>query len=424
MWSGLAWCVDSHIGMVPPTVSQTIYAIGVSSRRQIDGHAPQNDPAPRRHRYPQNSLLRSLLDRRLMGLADRGGASGFVGHAWGEFCRGWLLGQVGQSVKMGTDLDGILESVVDIDAIPGLAAFASSRGLQNPDFLLTLRSDDDILLVAADAKFSIETAKPRQVSAEILTALLETPGTPVRALVPLRGAEQDGFFITPDFELTHLVLNGTMGILRTAVTNDQVHLLTTDPGRLFASPQLRALIDALAAIDGASIEWSSDLVAALYYGRCAFACLGCRIDETKPLLGQADVRELDDPAFLAELRRRGQNADSAWQLILHWDRDADEIRATRVRVHQIADIGVANRDLRTLVEREAERLNQPAPSVSRVRRELAIWTNTQLVHRFGIVYSPVPDLADFLVELRGAVAELQPQVPNQVRAIVAATISP
>jgi hypothetical protein len=55
---------------------------------------------------------------------------------------------------------------------------------------------------------------------------------------------------------------------------------------------------------------------------------------------------------------------------------------------------------------------------------LAIWTNTQLVHRFGIVYSPVPDLADFLVELRGAVAELQPQVPNQVRAIVAATISP
>ena len=409
--------------MVPPTDSQTIYAIGVSSKRQIDGHAPINDPTSRRHRYPQNSVLRSLFDRRLMGLADRGGASGYVGNAWGEFCRAWLLGKIGQPITVGPDFVGIVESVIDIDAIPGLAAFASSRGLQNPDFLLTLKCDDDILLVAADAKFSIETAKPRQVSAEILTALLETPGTPVRALVPSLGTGRDGFFITPDFELTHLVLNGTIGILRTAVTRDQAHLLAADPGQLFSSPELHLLMDALAAIDDSSIEWGSDLVTALYYGRCAFACLGCRIDETKPLLGQADVRELDDPAFLAELQRRGSNAFSAWQLVQQWDRDADEIRATRVRVHQVADIGVANRDLRALVEREAERLKQPAPSVSRVRRELAIWTNAQLVHRFGIVHSPVPDLAGFLVELRDAVAELQPQVPNQVRAIVAATTS-
>ena len=404
--------------MVPPSDGKTIYAIAVSSRRHTDGQAQTSGPPARRHRYPQNSLLRSLFDRRLMGLADRGGASGFVGHAWGEICRAWLISQVGQPIKLGPDLAGTVESVVDIDAIPGLAAFASSRGLQNPDFLLTVKSDTGPIRLAADAKFSIETARPRQVSTEILEALLETPGTPVSALVVSQGVGRDGFFITPDYELTHLVLNGTMGILRTAVTSDQVYFLATDPGQLFSSTDLRALMDALANVDDAAIIWDSDLVAALYYGRCAFACLGCRIDETKPLLGRTDVRELDDPAFLSELQRRGQSASSAWNLVQRWDRDADEVRAMRVKVHQVADIGVANRDLRAMVEREADRLQRPAPSVSRVRRKLAIWTNAELVRRFGVVHHPVPDMTGFISNLRRAVAELQPQVPAQVRAIV------
>jgi hypothetical protein len=364
-------------------------------------------------------LLRSLLDRRLMGLADRGGASGFVGLAWGDYCRAWLTDQVGKPISVGAQIHGVVESVVDIDAIPGLAAFASSRALQNPDFVITLVTPDGPMLVAVDAKFSIETAKPRQVSAEILTALLETPGTPVRPLVPAHGVERDGFFITPDYELTHLVLNGTTGILRASVRDEQVCLLDARPDQFFTGPDLHALIDGLAAVDGSQVDWERDLVAALYYARCAFACMGCRIDETKPLLGRSTVRELDDPGLLTELVERGRQSTSAWQLIQRWDRDAEDVRAIRIRVHQAADIGIPNRDLRAIVEVASERLGQTPPSMNRVRRELAIWTNRELEQRFGTVFHPIPDLGHFLVELRRAVSELQPGVPARVREIVA-----
>jgi hypothetical protein len=354
-----------------------------------------------------------------MGLADRGGSSGYIGSAWGDYCRAWLTQQVGTSLAVGPDVDGTVESVVDIDAIPGLPAFASSRALQNPDFVIALGTSDGSILVAADAKFSIETAKPRQVSAEILTALLESPGTPVRAVVPEHGVERDGFFLTPDYELTQLVMNGTTGILRTAVSFDQVLLLDVEPALLFPEAHLRSLIDALALVDEAGVNWESDLVGALYYGRCAFACIGCRIDETKPLLGRTEVREIDDPGLLPELQKRGRVARSAWQLVQRWDQDAEEVRALRIKVHQAADIGIANRDLRSLVEREADRLGRPAPSMNRVRRELALWTNAELASQFGTVFYPVPDIARFLNDLRRAVAELQPRVPEQVAEVVA-----
>lgn len=356
-----------------------------------------------------------------MGLADRGGASGFVGNAWGGICREWLTSLTGQRIDLGADIRGEVQDVVDIDAIPTLAAFASSRGLQNPDFLLSVRSDYGSLLVAADAKFSIETAKPRQVSAEILNSLLETPGSPVRAHVPTQGEQRDGFFVTPDYALTHLVMSGKMGILRSTVKSEQVYLLATAPDRIFQSPELRALMDALVAVDDAEIAWESDLVTALYYGRTAFACLGCRIDETKPLLGRSDVKELDDPGLLADVRHRGKRASSAWQLLQQWDRDAEEVRATRVAVRQAANIGLANRDLRSLVEAEAARLKRQPPSMNRVRRELAVWTDTELVRRFGVVYFPVTDLPGFLDAIRRAITELHRDVPQQIRAIVTAS---
>ena len=57
--------------------------------------------------------------------------------------------------------------------------------------------------------------------------------------------------------------------------------------------------------------------------------------------------------------------------------------------------------------------------MNRVRRELALWTNAELARRFGTVFYPVPDIARFLYELRRAVTELQPMVPEQVAGIVA-----
>jgi hypothetical protein len=57
--------------------------------------------------------------------------------------------------------------------------------------------------------------------------------------------------------------------------------------------------------------------------------------------------------------------------------------------------------------------------MNRVRRELAIWANQELEQRFGTVFHPIPDLGRFLIDLRRAVNELQPEVPAKVREIVA-----
>ncbi|MDQ2682818.1 MAG: hypothetical protein M3Y37_04765, partial [Chloroflexota bacterium] len=76
-----------------------------------------------------------------MGLADRGGSSGYVGDAWGAHCGEWLRSRIGTTIEVNAEIRGSLASVLDVDAIPGLAAFASHAGLQNPDFLITLTVD-------------------------------------------------------------------------------------------------------------------------------------------------------------------------------------------------------------------------------------------------------------------------------------------
>ena len=63
-----------------------------------------------------------------MGLADRGGASGTLEMPGETFCRAWLLGKIGQPITVGPDFVGIVESVIDIDAIPGLAGIPSRVG--------------------------------------------------------------------------------------------------------------------------------------------------------------------------------------------------------------------------------------------------------------------------------------------------------
>ena len=104
-----------------------------------------------------------------MNLADRGGASGYIGDAWSEACTRSLVAKIGSPIAWGDDLVGTIASIIDVDAIPGIASFASARALQNPDYLLAVQTEDATVLVAADAKFSVETAKPRQVSAEIVS---------------------------------------------------------------------------------------------------------------------------------------------------------------------------------------------------------------------------------------------------------------
>ena len=354
-----------------------------------------------------------------MGLADRGGASGHVGKAWGEISAAWLARQVGREFPIRGGEPAVVTDVIDIDSIPGLAEFASSRGLQNPDFLVEIEAGGERALTAADAKFSIETGKPRQVSAAIVHALLNSENSPVRPRVGDSERIFDGFFISPDFELTHQVLSGRVGILRAVVSPDTVVPIPADPSEIFADEGLAEALTVLEGIDVRPTGWRDDLVAALYYGRCAFACLACHFDATKPLLGPA-AGGPSITALAEEIVDRRVAARSTWSLVSRWDEDAELVRAIRVQVHQAAEVGIPNRVLRELVEREADRAGVIAPSLSRVRRELAIWASGELFARFGVVNHPVEDLRKLLDGLRRHAQTLEGLVPDRVREIVAA----
>ncbi len=347
-----------------------------------------------------------------------------MGDSWGAYCAEWLASQVGQPIHVNAEISGLITSVLDVDGIAGLAAFASHRGLQNPDFLIGLATDSgDQLLVPVDAKFSVETAKSKQVSAEMATSLIETEGSPVLPLLPENGTLVDGFFISPDYELTHQMLAGAVGILRTAVHASQVCLLPANPTGVFNREDVRDLALDLAAVDRSRREYDQYLATALYYLRCGFSCVGAYSDEARPLLGRRDQDKPDARIVRQQLEARMVDAYSAWTVVQQWDADAEVVRTIRVAVHQAAEVGIANRDLRNVVESTAAKFGAAPPSLNRVRRELAIWSTDQMVTTFGVIYHPVEDLEALLETLRNRAMELQSAVPDKVREIVTRAVA-
>lgn len=83
--------------------------------------------------FPGGSLVSAIFDRDLMRLSDRGGASGMIGDRWAELCADAIAAHAfGDPRSMAPDPDTVLRTV-RLDDIPGIAAAASRRKLQNPD---------------------------------------------------------------------------------------------------------------------------------------------------------------------------------------------------------------------------------------------------------------------------------------------------
>jgi hypothetical protein len=196
-------------------------------------------------------------------------------------------------------------------------------------------------------------------------------------------------------------------------------MIPADPTRIFPDDDLADALTVLEGIDVRPSVWRDDLVTALYYGRCAFACLACHIDETRPLLGPPPQEGQSMEAVVEGIMDRRVSERSAWSLVTSWDDDAEVVRATRIRIHQAAELGIPNRVLRDLVEREATRAGVVAPSMNRVRRDLALWANGVMVERFGVIHHPVDNLNRLLDELRGHSQSLERQIPERVRQILA-----
>jgi hypothetical protein len=376
----------------------------------------------RSHRLPGGDIVSALLNREVMILADRGGASNLIGSRWADLAAAHVATWAHSGRVIHTNGAGRapIVRVERLDATPRIATAASKRGLQNPDLLLIGQLGERSLVQAADAKFSVETARAKQVSPEVVLGLLG-----LREAIPELLADLDddlqiepGLFLCPDFPMTHLMLRRRHGIVRTTVKEDEVELIPAPADRFWHGVEGAALIDELERIDDLPVRAGESLMAGVYYFRLGRAAIGFRLDATKPLLLHNDIVIVDESAVEEEIRHRAASARSAFDLIRRWDADVEVIRNQRAAVNQAAGLPIPGRDLRPLTARIAERAGAEPPSSAQVKRRLAAWYRGELRARVGSVPPPVKNLSAVLRQISAVGRELAPEAIPQLERIV------
>jgi hypothetical protein len=371
---------------------------------------------------PGGDLVSALFDREVMGLADRGGASNLIGDRWADMAARHVATWIGTERRLhGDDQDPLRIVRVDrLDATPAVAAVASKRGLQNPDLLLIGQRGDQQAVQAADAKFSVETARSKQVSPEVVLGLMElrnhVPG--ILAGVSERVRIESGVFLCPDYPLTHLMLRHRRGIVRTTVRREEVVLVPAVPDQFWDGVPGAELIPPLAATDNLAARPHENLMAGVYYFRLARAAVGFWLDATKPLLLHNDMVIVDIDAVRDETVRRSREAVSAIELIRRWDADVQTIRNQRAAIDQVAGLPIPGRDLRPMAARIALAVGADPPSANQVRRRLGSWYRGVLRDRFGPIPPPVADLPSILRQFADAGRDLGPQAERELERIV------
>jgi hypothetical protein len=357
-----------------------------------------------------------------MALADRGGASGMVGHRWADVCAEWAEQWCGSMSPVPGDSGFPLavERVARLDARPEIARAASKRGMQNPDLLFLGTRDGAPAIQAADAKFSVETARSKQVSPGVVEALLSVDNL----LSPLIGDPPDnlaivpGVFLCPDFALTHTMLERGRGITRVTVSPDEIILVAVTAQDFFANMEGADIMPTLAAVDALPIDLRESLLAGLYYFRLSRAAVGCWLDSVKPLLLFNDVIDIDYKAVGEESGTRAAEAKSAVELILAWDVEVQTVRAERASVEQVAALPILTRDLREIIAKESEARGADAPSTNQVRRRIGAWYRGQLRELIGPMMPPIANFPEALQELAQAGAKVAPKLESETRRIV------
>jgi hypothetical protein len=371
---------------------------------------------------PGGDLVSAVLNRQVMVLADRGGASGLVGRRWADLCAEWAAGAVGTRSHAPDRVAEpfAIERIARLDDAPEIAAVASRRGLQNPDLVIVGSRDGRTILQAADAKFSVETARTKQVSPEVVAALL-TLGPVVCSLTGELGPEVEfvpGLFLSPDFPLTHLMLKGRQGIMRATVRPSEVRLISVDPATFFTPLPSAPVMHVLSEVDDLPVSIGSSLLAGLYYFRLARAAVGAWLDSVRPLLFLNDQIAVDERAVLDEAIARATTEQSAFQLVLHWDMDVESIRARRAAVDRVTSLPVVTRELRAAIAAVMKDGEDEGPSVNQVRRRLGAWFRGELRTRFGPMPPDEPDFASRLMDLGKVGAEIAKGLPERTTLIV------
>ncbi|MDQ3694231.1 MAG: hypothetical protein M3464_11455 [Chloroflexota bacterium] len=371
---------------------------------------------------PGGDLVAAVLDRVVMSLADRGGASNMVGARWADVAAAHAMTWPGQERPNpgAPDSPLLVRRVTRLDDVPRIAAAASRRGLQNPDLLLFGMCDGTPTMQAADAKFSIETARAKQVSPSVIEGLLGL-GEQFGDFLHHAGdapAFIPGVFLSPDYPLTLLMLERRQGILRTTVRRSEVVLVPVQAAGFFGPMEGAGTMRLLAAVDRLPVSVDESLLAGLYYMRLARAAIGCWLDAIKPLLVFQDQPAVAEPAVEHEARDRAREATSAFDLIQRWNADVDTIRLQRQAVDQVATLPVANKDLRDQIGQLARARGQEPPSVNQVRRRLGAWYRGELRDQIGPLLPPVTDLPASLRDITRVGRTITPRLDTELARIV------
>ncbi len=322
-----------------------------------------------------------------MGLADMGGSSAVIGSRWSDIVSNHIGSLIGAEVGIPGDDTHQIEQVIRLDALPHVAHAASKRSLQNPDFVLLGRRDDELTLQAADAKFSIETARSKQVSVEMLTALAEVGPAYTDLLGDwhAHGTIVPGLFFAPQSAMTAFVLSGGRGITRATVKPAEVILLDASAGELTGSIPGETARKRMATFDGLEVAAERDLLLGLYYVRLSSAAGASWYDMHRPLFGPNPSAGPDFEAVDVELSQRLPGSRSAYDLIARWALEAEQVRADRGAIIQAAGLPLPNRELRDWVIADAEAAGVEAPSLNRVRKELQRWVHVQVLSEVGSI---------------------------------------
>lgn len=189
---------------------------------------------------------------RLRAVGEWGQASRHIGARWEDL--GLELLEAGVE---GLSARGILAVCRD----PELQSLLASTGSKNPDVVLILESDRELILQPADFKWSIDVASYRQISASVLEALLQQVprlAEALRALLPVDASAppwraRDGIFISPNTYLNQRFLSSRENARQEyPIEPKEVLFIAVEPYRFYEPLPGWPTAGELARLDGAT----------------------------------------------------------------------------------------------------------------------------------------------------------------------------
>lgn len=313
---------------------------------------------------PGGSLVSAVLDRRLMGWSDRGGASRIFGDVWSDHC--WHYIRAGGSL-FNDFVDVRSATVIRLDDNPQIAIQAGRHKLPNPDFLIVDHNHNHnhngtIRVRAVDAKFAVDRLRRTQVSPESIQELLEIPDSLARVELENR------FTLNHDMEFEYLPgkFLGPSSLINDyfyeqittgddpQIPETELQLVSVPPATLFATIEEFPLMEQMRGIDQIPAPGAREnLVLDMYYLRLAAAARWFANQEMQPILTLDDP----DPVPVAEVLELAQSRIdpevSAFGLIEAWSQEIEQSIDRRKQVHDAARLPLRMSEIRKAIQQAA-----------------------------------------------------------------------